>query len=406
MTTKLKILHLLNHSYPDVGGYAIRSFNIINSQRQYGLDPIVLTSPKHELEYPQNPERFEETLYYRTSRKSPPGLPFNAYVVYALLRQIPSIYREHTFDLLHAHSPSLCGLAAMRFSARTGIPFVYEVRAFWEDAAEDAGKYKLGSPKYYLTRFLESLVLRRAHAVTTIASYLKGDIEKRRGGRGNVFLVPNGVDARHFVPRPPDEELKKTLGLGHDPVIGFIGSFYRYEGLDVLLRALTILQAQGVKYKALLVGSGEMDAEWRQLAKDLGLTDVIFPGRIAYEDVLRYYSVFDICVYPRNRKRVTELVTPLKPLEAMAMEKFVIGSDVGGIKELLEDGKGGLLFPAENHEALAQLLKSVCENPSHYKEIVTAGKQIVQTKFSWISHAERYANIYKAILSATPSKGS
>lgn len=404
MNSKLKILHILNHSYPHVGGYAIRSFNIINSQRQYGMDPIVLTSAKHELDYTENPEVFEGTTYYRIAQKSPPCIPFNLYVVYGLLRHIPPIYQEHGFDLIHAHSPSLCGLAAMLFSAKTGIPFVYEVRAFWEDAAEDAGKYALWSPKYRLTRFLESIVLRRAHAVTTIASYLKDDILKRRGKRGQVFLVPNGVDCNHFHPMPPDRELMNTLGLGEEPVIGFIGSFYRYEGLDVLLKALAILKAQGVKYKAVLVGAGEMDTEWRQLSKNLDLSDVLFTGRISHDEVLRYYSVIDIFVFPRHKKRVTELVTPLKPLEAMAMEKCVIGSDVGGIRELLDDGKSGLLFSAGNHEDLVQLLKSVLEDPSRYKNVAVAGKNIAKTRFSWTSHVERYQKIYNGILPSSQLK--
>jgi glycogen(starch) synthase len=229
---------------------------------------------------------------------------------------------------------------------------------------------------------------------------LKRDIEQRRGQRANVFLIPNGVDAERFQSIPPDEQLRQELGIApHEPVIGFIGSFYRFEGLNVLLQALAILKTQGIKYKALLVGGGEMDAEWRQLAVDLQLTDVRFTGRVPHADVLRYYAIMDLCVYPRLKEQITELVTPLKPLEAMAMGKLVIGSDVGGIRELLEHGKGGLLFPAENAEVLAQLLRNTLDEPSRYENLIAAGKEIVKKNYSWNSHVERYSQIYNAVLS-------
>lgn len=402
MNSKRKILHILNHSYPYADGYAIRSFNIINTQRRHDLEPMVLTSPKHEPSYAENPEMIEGTRYYRI----PPqeitvtnSLAANFQTIYRLWRQIPRIYREHHFDLIHAHSPSLCGWAAMLFSLQTGVPFVYEVRAFWEDAAVDAKKYAHGSLPYHLTRLLETMVFWRANAVTTIATYLKTDIEQRRGKRGNVFLTPNGVDCARFFPIPRDEELMKSLNIAKTPVIGFIGSFYRFEGLNILLHALAILKRDGVPYQAILVGGGEMEQEWKALAAELGLSDVQFTGRVPHAEVLRYYSVIDLCVYPRLQENITELVTPLKPLEAMAMGKLVIGSHVGGIAELLHQGKGGLLFPPENPEALAQLLRNAIADFAQYQSVADAGKEIANTAYSWDSHIKRYQNIYEMALS-------
>lgn len=391
---KPRVLHILNHSYPYTDGYAIRSYNIINGQRRHGMDPVVLTSPKHEPQYDENPELIEGTRYYRIAPLNRGGIFSNLYIICLILRNINKIYHEIGFDLIHAHSPSLCGFAAMVFSAVKKIPFAYEVRAFWEDAAVDAGKHTSKSPKYHMTRFLESVVLRRARAVTTIANYLKDDIMLRRGRLSQVFLVPNGVDCKRFQPMEQDREITAELGIGQEPVIGFIGSFYRFEGLDVLIKALAMLKH--MKYKAILVGGGEMDADWRCLARELGLSNVIFVGRVPHEDVLRYYSVIDILVYPRQKERITELVTPLKPLEAMAMGKIVIGSDVGGIMEIL--GKGGLHFPAGNYEALSQLLKKIVENPVQYEKVAKAGKEIAISKFSWSGHMERYERVYQTIL--------
>jgi PEP-CTERM/exosortase A-associated glycosyltransferase len=396
----MRVLHVLNHSYPYADGYAIRSFNIVNAQRRHGMKPVVLTSSKHEPAFSENPEYFEGTAYFRIRRRKSAMLPANLGVISQLLRQIGKVQRQQPFDLIHAHSPSLCGLAAMMFSFLKGIPFIYEVRAFWEDAAVDAGKYASGSLKYKIERSLETLVLRRARAITTIASYLKNDIEKRRGKQGNVYLIPNGVDSERFQPTPPDEKLRHELGIDPtEPVIGFIGSFYRFEGLNVLLAALAILKSQGVRYKAILVGGGEMETEWRRLAKDLQLTEVRFTGRIPHADVLRYYSIMDLCVYPRLKEPITDLVTPLKPLEAMAMGILVVGSSVGGICELIESGKGGLLFPAGNAEALAQLLRNILADPLQYRDVITAGRDIVRQKYSWQSHTETYCRIYNALMS-------
>jgi len=396
----LRILHVLNHSYPYADGYAIRSFSIVNAQRRHGLDPVVVTSSKHEPAFTENPEYFEGTAYYRTLQEKS-GLPTsNIGVIYRLFRNIGRIYKEQRFDLIHAHSPSLCGFATMLFSLCMHIPFVYEVRAFWEDAAVDADKYAVGSLKYRMVRALETLVLLHADAVTTIASYLKQDIEKRRGKPASVFLIPNGVDTERFQPIPPDENLRQELSIAPtDKVIGFIGSFYRFEGLNILLRSLQILKMKGVKYKAVLVGGGEMESQWRQLSGDLGLKDVQFTGRVPHVDVQRYYSIMNICVYPRLKEKITDLVTPLKPLEAMAMGKLVIGSNVGGICELLSSRDGALLFPAEDAEALAQLLSRVLDDPSRYETVIEAGRSIVQENYSWNSHMTRYRQIYESILS-------
>lgn len=400
MSSNLKVLHVLNHSYPYADGYAIRSMGIINAQRRYGLNPVVLTSCKHEPVFTENPEYFAGTAYHRTPSRRRGPLPFNIAVIDGLRRQIARIYKEQPFDLIHAHSPSLCGLAAMLFSLRKHIPFVYEVRAFWEDAAVDAKKYAVGSFQYRLQRSMETLVLLRARAVTTIATYLKQDIERRRGTRANVFLIPNGVDAERFRPIPPDVKLQQELQIeSRDQVIGYVGSFYRYEGLNVLLKALQILSAQGIKYKAVLVGGGEMEAEWRQISANLRLNDVRFTGRVPHADILRYYSIMNLCVYPRLKEKITDLVTPLKPLEAMAMGKLVIGSNVGGLRELLASGNGALLFPAEDVPALAQLLSRILADPSRYEKVIAAGRELVQKEYSWNSHAERYRYIYETVLS-------
>ena len=141
-------------------------------------------------------------------------------------------------QILHAHSPVLNAMPALRVGKRLGIPVVYEVRAFWEDAAVDHGTTTEGSLRYRLTRRLETRALRHAAHVFTICEGLRGDIVARGIAPERVTVIPNAVDIDSFEPGGlPDAALAASLDLQGATVLGFIGSFYAYEGLDLLLAA-------------------------------------------------------------------------------------------------------------------------------------------------------------------------
>jgi PEP-CTERM/exosortase A-associated glycosyltransferase len=223
---------------------------------------------------------------------------------------------------------------------------VYEVRGFWEDAAVDHGTTREGSVRYRLSRRLETFAMRRADAVTTICEGLKHDIVSRGIPAGKVTVVPNAVDTEgFFIGGRPDETLKRALGLEGAPVIGFIGSFYAYEGLALLLDALPHMLERRPALRVLLVGGGPQESALKAQAASLGVSgQVVFVGRVPHAEVNRYYDLVDVLCYPRLPMRLTELVTPLKPLEAMAKGKVILASDVGGHRELIEEGENGFLF--------------------------------------------------------------
>jgi glycosyltransferase involved in cell wall biosynthesis len=227
----------------------------------------------------------------------------------------------------------------VRVGRRLGIPVVYEVRAFWEDAAVDHGTSREGGPRYRATRAMETYVFRHADAVTTICEGLRGDIIGRGIPAARVTVIPNAVDIEQFRQGgEPDPELRTRLGLDDARVIGFIGSFYAYEGLSLLLDALPRILEKAPDARVLLVGGGFQDAALRQQAQKLGIADkVVFTGRVPHAEVTRYYDLVDLLVYPRLSMRLTDLVTPLKPLEAMAQGRLLLASDVGGHRELIED---------------------------------------------------------------------
>jgi PEP-CTERM/exosortase A-associated glycosyltransferase len=317
-------------------------------------------------------------------------------VIDGLARRLAEIIPLVKPDVLHAHSPSLNAIAALRAGKKFGIPVVYEVRAFWEDAAVDHGTSSENGLRYKLTRALETYALKRADAVTTICEGLRKDIVARGIPADKVTVIPNAVDIDKFsVGGSADLQLKDKLGLSGSRLIGFIGSFYAYEGLDILLRAVPALAARVPDLRVLLVGGGPQDAQLRQLAKDLQIEDkVVFTGRVPHDQVNKYYDLLDVLVYPRLSMRLTDLVTPLKPLEAMAQGRILAASDVGGHLELIADGKTGVLFRADDPASLADKVGVLLESQQQWPGLRQAGREYVETERNWPVSVARYKNIY------------
>lgn len=394
----LRVLHVLDHSIPLHSGYTFRTLSLLREQRHLGWETFHLTSPKHTA-----PSEAEETVdgwhFYRTL--VPPGgssLPGLGEVrqmkqTQARLLQVAKDVRP---DILHAHSPVLNAIPALRVGEALGIPVVYEVRAFWEDAAVDHGTTTEGSLRYRLTRRLETHALRRANHVFTICEGLRSDIVARGIAASKVTVIPNAVDIESFsVGGEPDLALKTRLGLDGATVLGFIGSFYAYEGLDLLLAALPQLLARRPDVRVLLVGGGPQDAALKAQAAALGIADkVIFTGRVPHAEVQRYYDLVDVLTYPRHSMRLTELVTPLKPLEAMAQGRLLVASDVGGHKELIRHGETGLLFKSDDASSLAQTLLQLLEHRESWPRLREAGRRFVEQKRTWAASVDHYRKPY------------
>jgi glycosyltransferase involved in cell wall biosynthesis len=208
------------------------------------------------------------------------------------------------------------------------------------------------------------------------------------------------VDLNIFVPEKYDQEIADKYGLTGNVVFGFIGSFYYYEGLDILLESYMKLNNKLNDVKLLLVGDGPAMKSLYERAKQMKLNGrVIFTGRVPHQDIRRYYSVIDVLVYPRKKMRLTDLVTPLKPLEAMSMGRIVAGSDVGGIRELITHNKDGYLFSAGSVQSLAQKMSELYENRSNFETISKTAFETVRRKHSWELAVKRYLPVYERLLS-------
>ena len=401
----MKILHVFDHSLPIQDGYASRSWAIMQEQIRRGWQVLAMTGPRQG-SAEDGHDTVSGQVFHRTQDR--PGLLGRLPV----LRQFWSIWLMYTRlcqlipqvqpDVIHAHSPALNGVAAVWAARRFALPVVYEVRAFWEDAAVDQGTSTPDGLRYRLTRALENHVFRRATRVTTICEGLRQDIEARGVCPHPVTVIPNAVEYERFARHTPrDEALATRYGLKQGRTLGFVGSFYDYEGLDLAISAMPELLSWDPDLRLVLVGGGLQDQALRAQARQLGLEHaVVFTGKVPFDAVENYYSVIDVLVYPRKSLRLTETVTPLKPLEAMAQQKVFVASDVGGHRELVEDGTTGVLFRADDTSAFVAGVRLLMNSPDLQLRLQKEGLRFVREERNWSRSVARYERIYDECMTA------
>ena len=396
-----RILHVLDHSLPLHSGYTFRTRAILRAQAAKGWDVRGITGHRHGAPGPLV-EMVDGLHFHRTPGQAATGNP--------LLREwrdisahadaIDALVARWRPDIIHAHSPVLNAIAAQRVAKRHAIPMLYEIRAFWEDAAVGNGTGVEGSPRYWLTRQLETHAVRAADAVAVICEGLRSDLVARGIDAAKIIVSPNGVDMDQFgTPAPRDPALTAKLGLEGADVVGFIGSFYDYEGLDDLIAAMPRLVRARPRVKLLLVGGGPCEKGLREQATASPFADhILFIGRVPHDEVEHYYAQVDILAYPRKAMRLTDLVTPLKPLEAMAQGRLVAASSVGGHRELIEQGVTGTLFAPDDPAAIAGALADMFADRGFWEERRRTARAFVERERNWSSNILRYEPVYRRLL--------
>jgi PEP-CTERM/exosortase A-associated glycosyltransferase len=310
-------------------------------------------------------------------------------------------------DIVHAHSPVLVGLPALRAARDHGLPFVYEVRDLWENASVDRGKFSYNSPFYRMARRLETRVLRRADAVVTICHALRDNLSARVVDPGRVFVVGNGVDAGAFDPSTPDRAVRERWGLTGKQVIAYVGTFQPYEGLELLIRTLPQIVARRPAAHLVIAGGSADDSNAAQaalqaLVDSLDLrSHVTLTGRLPHAMIHTVYALADVLVYPRLLTRTTALTTPLKPLEAMAMGRAVLSSDVPAMRELVRDGETGMTFPAGQQEGLARACVQLLEDAVLRRALGERARAWTVGYRQWDVLVARYHSIYDQLAELT-----
>ena len=401
----LRILHVLDHSTPLQSGYTFRTLSILAEQRRLGWETFHLTSPKHTAGFATE-EEVDGWHFFRTPGAAVSGSRVPGMAEVDLMRDLESrlqtVVEQVRPHILHVHSPVLNALPALWLRRRLNIPVVYEMRASWEDAAVDHGTTKEGSVRYRLSRAIESFALRRADQVTTICEGLRGDIALRGVADDKITVIPNAVDVASFrFGVEADPALQQRLGLQGATVLGFAGSFYHYEGLHLLIEAVQRMRPRHPRLRLLLVGGGPQDAALKAQVAQAGLEGcVIFTGRVPHAEVQRYYELIDLLAYPRLPSRLTDLVTPLKPLEAMAQGRIFVASDVGGHRELIRHGQTGFLCPAGDVGALEAAIEDVLARRAEWPAVRAQARRFVEQERTWANSVARYAGVYHRALQA------
>jgi len=351
----MHILHIYDHTEPHHSGYVYRSRSLRQALERSGHHCDVLSMPRHYTDFDykssdDDTEIINNQSYYR----SPPTqtrIPILRELtdIYSAYKRIKSCITSKDYDILHIHSPVLgvfSALFARYFSGKKKLKIVYEIRAFWEDAAVDHGTLTENSLKYRAIRFLETLGCSLVDHVYPICHPLKNDLIKRGIKANKITVIQNVLTENAFNPSPTDNTLNAHYNIQKtDYVLGFIGSFYYYEGLEDLIPIMKFFKDHNHPVKLLLVGGGIAHDKIKEKITELSLQDyIILTGRVPHNTVSSYYNLCHCMIYPRRSMRLTETVTPLKPLEAAAAKVPVILSNIGGHKALLADHETGFFI--------------------------------------------------------------
>ncbi len=445
----MRILHLVHHTLPWQDGYALRTRHIARVQALCGHQPIVATLPGIQKHIPEGADfdglhradvegichyyqdargyslvvSIAKTMLRAASRLGPVRALYtkarDRYYGQAADRastrsdwmglshtKILDAYygkiaaRHQPLSALHAHTPFLNATYAAALKERYGIPYVYEVRGLWEDTYVSSGEWQEEDDSYAVRRSAETHAMREADAVVAISAHLRDEIVGRGVQQDRTFVVPNGVDTSAFNPQPRDVELTRRYDLANRIVLGYIGSLRELEGLDLLVMAMPDIVRADERAACLIVGDGPERSRLRALVSQLSLDrHFVWIDPVPHSQVDRYYSLIDVFVLPRTDTRVNQMVTPLKPLEAMCMGKAVLASNMAGLTEILQHHKTGFVFQAGNHHDLTERTLELLQRRELRDTVGRQAREWVLRERDWHTVVQKYDSIYGMLLS-------
>ena len=403
-----RVLHIVSRALPyHQVGYTLRSQSIGESQLAAGLEPHFATIGNFPANVGVDDAPGDWTVRGVPYHRLAPEFADNGFhdrLVAASARGAAELVARVRPAVLHPASNHLQAQVALAIAEPLGIPVVYEVRGFIEETwashperDEDAARE---SERYQAVREAETRAMAASHAVVTLSETMRLEIIARGCDAEKVVVIPNAVDAERFAPRPRDDALAVSLGIGHDEmVLGYISTFTAYEGIRYLLDAAATLRGGGRRFRLLLVGDGRDRDALVERAHRLGLDDgtLVMPGRVPNDEIERYYSVIDVFVVPRTADRVSTLVTPLKPFEAMAMERALVVSDVPPLREIVTPGQTGLAFRPEDAADLADVLGGLLDDQALRGQLGRRAREWVMSSRTWAQNGERYRALYERL---------
>lgn len=402
-----KVLTILHASAPEQsGGYAVRAQSLLRHLADAVDEHVAYTRPgfpehNNVLEPGDSAEADFEGVRYRRIGSGRERRSGEFQYMLESLDHFTNVIRRERPSVVHLRSTYVSALPGLIAAKRFGIPVIYEVSGMWElvyEADHTARKEKLRAQ----TVRLENATLAHADTVVTITEAMARIISERVATKNPIAIVPNAVDVDVFAGAARDADLLTTLGWADGaPVIGYIGSFVDYEGLDIYIRALADLRDRGVAFHGLFVGDGAVSSSLRSLASQhaLDAEHLTFTGRVPHDQVAQYSAIIDVFAYPRRQTRATEAVSPLKPFEAMAAGKAVIVSDVPALAEIVGGGERGHVVASGSITDLTDALQYVVTDLDATSATRSAAQEWVRSERSWAVVGARFTAHIKALMS-------
>jgi glycosyltransferase involved in cell wall biosynthesis len=412
---EIAVHHHLTNSLPHTqSGYSLRTHAILTAQRAAGLHVTTTTRAGYPLTIgvlgARGTDVVDGVAYRRLVPRSLPADHRRRFddgvdlLVRALADARP--------DVVHATTPWTTGDTARAAARRLGLPWVYEVRGLPEEtwaashATPEARDRATASERYALIRAKETELALTADHVVTLSGTMRAELVDRGVPRERITVVPNAVDdALLTSPALSPAEARARLSLPAGPVIGTVSSIIGYEGLDMVLRTVGALRSRGLDVSALIVGDGVARPALLRLADELGIAEhAHLPGRVPRDVARTYMAALDVLTVPRRPDRVTRLVTPLKPLEAMAVGRPVVASDLPALAEVLSPLDGGspagLLVAPDDVEAWADAVTELLDDEHRRASLVAAGREVAAER-TWARLVTRYADVYATTIGRT-----
>lgn len=414
----MNIFHLLNRSLPDQSGYSIRSHNILIHQKLFS-NPIALTDSDFILK--NEPDIIDDVIYYRCPRTLGIRLFYEPAIfkkikiarvyrrIYRSIFKIPKrmivkIVKEKNVSVIHGHTPYGLAKRGEEVARKFKIPFVYEVRGFWEDTAVASGTLRENSKKYLKMQKKEGKLMLKSDKLITLGELMKDELIKRGIDKKKIIVVPNAVNIDLIAPMSPSLDLKKKIGISNEFIVGYVGSVRKIEGIEVLINAIKIIKEKFDNIILLIVGQVPLDYsnDLKNMIKELNLENCVkFVGQVPVQKVQEYYSIIDVVVIPRTDLKVNRLVTPLKPLEVMAMGKVVLTSDLPALKELVKAGISGDIFETGNSDILADKIIYYRSNLELRKQLGQKARTYVEKNHNWKYNIMKYNDLYLKLINSS-----
>ena len=405
--------YFLHNSLPfNSAGYATRTHGLLSSLANIGWDPEGVTrlgypsdNYDHDVRSIPSNSRVDAITYHHlvdvndSKMMKTPVLDYQRKYV----RAASDLVLERKPHVLHGASNHWNGLTVAELGRQFNLPTVFEVRGLWEVTRASREPEYFGSNHYLQKAALEADAARACDRVITITNALREEMISRGVSESKITVVPNGVDTERFKPLERHDELYAKLGIEGRTVVGYVGSILDYEGLDLLFQAAQRILSKRSDVVFLIVGDGAAAESLRNSVEECDMEkSFIMTGRVPHKDVESYYSLIDICPFPRRPLPVCEMVSPLKPFEALAMQKSILVSNVAAMAEIIDDGITGLHYEKGDLDDLEEKLTRLISNERLRKALSEAGLHWVRKNRSWNELGRLVGGIYQE-LGAVPS---